>query len=146
MGFVDMDAPSENIGNKKTKIFIVLAASISTTLVFVVPWFSNQMRYEEYSKDETISIRKSNEGVNIVSKYTIEARNDYSKSIDNAKTYWVMYDQEKEFRKNHEKKLEMNRCVNRYRNGNHPFALALTACKQELFYRESNKETTDENQ
>ena len=138
-----MDAPPEKIGNKKTKIFIVLAASIATTLVFVVPWFSNQMRYEEYSKDEKIIIRKSNEELNIVSKYPIEALNTYD--ADN-RTYWFMIEQEKEFRKEHEKKLEMSRCINRYRNGNHPFALAMTACKTELFYRESNKETTDENE
>ena len=92
---------------------------------------------------ETIIIRKSNEGVNRVSKYTIEARNTYDAD---ARTYWFMEEQEKEFRKEHEKKLEMSRCINRYRNGNHPFALAMTACKTELFYRESNKETTDENQ
>ena len=113
--------------NKKTKILIVLAASVATSFIFVVPWFLNDMRYKEYSKDEIISIKKSSELVNRLSGYTKSATADI---------YWDMYDQERRYRKNHEKKLEMSRCVNRYRNGNHPFALALTACKKELFYKD----------
>jgi len=126
-----MDTRSEN---KKTKILIVLAASVATSLIFVVPWFSNHMRYEEYSKDEIISIKKIRERVNTFTGYT------RSPSATGS-TYFVMLDQENNERKVLEKKLEMSRCVNRYRNGNHPFAPALTACKQELFYKESIKET-----
>ena len=128
-----MDTPPEN---KKTKILIVLAASVATSLIFVVPWFSNHMRYEEYSKDEIISIKKSSELLKSVSGYTKSAAAD-----GDGRAYIFMYEQEKEVRGKHEKIVEMSRCVNRYRNGNHPFALALTACKQELFYKESNKET-----
>jgi len=116
--------------NKKTKILIVLAASTAATLIFVVPWFSNQMSYEEYSKVEAISIRKSNEQMNRVSKFTIKARNNYNAD---ARAYYFMYEQEKEKWKNHEKILAMNRCINRYRSRNYHFALAMIACKTELF-------------
>ena len=110
---INMNKPQEKTENKKTKILIVLTASIATTLAFVVPWFSNQMRYEEYSKDEFRSFTKKY--VNIFSALG-------EKKLE-------------EILEVSEKNLEMTKCLSRYRKENHSFALALTACKQELFIR-----------
>lgn len=110
---IDMNKPQEQTGNKKTKIIIILTASIATTLMFVVPWFSNHMRYEEYSKDEArIFVKKY--GTNF-------------SGLGNEKLGEIL--------EASEKNLEMIKCLNRYRNEDHPFALALTACKLEPFLR-----------
>ena len=108
-----MNKPQEQTGNKKTKILIVLTASIAISLAFVVPWFSNHMRYEEYSKEEERSFDK---------KYGTSFSGFGEKKLE-------------EILEVSEKKLEMLKCLNRYRKENHSFALALTACKQELFIR-----------
>lgn len=108
-----MNKPQEQTGNKKTKILIVLTASIATSLAFVVPWFSNHMRYEEYSKEEERSF---------VRKYGTNFSGLGSEKLG-------------EILKVSEKNLEILKCLNRYRKENHSFALALTACKQELFIR-----------
>ena len=110
---IDMNKPQEQTGNKKTKILIILTASIATSLAFVVPWFSNHMRYEEYSKDEFRNFTKKY-GTNF-------------SALGEKKLYEVL--------EVSEKNLEMTKCLNRYRKENHSFALALTACKQELFIR-----------
>ena len=108
-----MNKPQEQTANKKTKIFIILTASIATSLAFVVPWFSNHMRYEEYSKDEFRSFTKKY-GTN----FSALGEKKMQEGLEVS-----------------EKNLEMTKCLNRYRNENHSFALALTACKQELFIR-----------
>jgi len=119
-----MNKPQEKQESKKTKILIVLAASVATTLIFIVPWFSNHMRYEEYSKNEMRSFTK---------KYG----NDFS-ALGEKKLYKVL--------EVSEKNLAMTKCLGRYRNENHSFAPALTACKQELFYNQKNKDPIDEKQ
>jgi hypothetical protein len=131
-----MDTPPEN---KKTKILIVLAASISTSLIFVVPWFLNHMRYEEYFAKE--HSHSENSYKRIVS---LEAKKTYASDLFERSLYEG--EKEKEYIKM-KKSGAMISCVERYRNGNHPFALALTACKIELFYDKSNKlPPFDENQ
>lgn len=113
LGSIDMDTPEEQTGNKKIKILIILTASIATSLAFVVLWFSNHMRYEEYSKDMFRSFTK---------KYGTNFSALGEKKL---------YEAEEVIEKN----LEILKCLNRYRKENHSFALALTACKQELFIR-----------
>ena len=109
---IDMNKPQEQTGNKKTKILIILTASIATSLAFVVPWFSNHMRYEEYHRNEENSFRKRY-------KINMSALNEEKLSAALEVS---------------EKNLAMTICLGRYRKENHPFAPALTACKQELFY------------
>lgn len=119
-----MNKPQEKQESKKIKILIVFAASVATTLIFVVPWFSNHMRYEEYSKNE-------------MRHFTKKYGTNFS-GLGNEKLGEIL--------KVSEKNLEMLKCLNRYRNENHSFAPALTACKQELFYNQRNKDPIDENQ
>lgn len=113
LGSIDMNKPQEQKGNKKTKILIVLTASIATSLAFVVPWFSNHLRYEEYFKEEEKTY---------VKKYGTNNSGFSLKKL-------------KEIVEVNGEMLEMWKCLNRYRKENHSFALALTACKQEIFIR-----------
>lgn len=109
------------MNHKKTKILIVLTASIAISLIFAVPWFLNDMKYKEYLREETLYIEDSQK---IISSSVID---------DEVGTGEI---DEREILR---KRVGMKSCLERYRDANHPFALALTACKSEVFYDESNK-------
>ena len=96
--------------NKRTKVFIVIGASIATSLSFMVPWLSMHMRYEEYSKNEADSYRK---------KYGYDMS-----ALSEAKLA--------EASEVNARNLAITICLGRYREENLPFATALTACKQEV--------------
>ena len=96
--------------NKRTKVFVVISASIATSLTFVVPWLSMHMRYEEYSKDEADGfIKKYGYDMSALSKEKLAEASEASK-----------------------RNLAITICLNRYRKENLPFATALTDCKQEV--------------
>ena len=112
---IDMNKPQEQTGNKKTKILIVLTASIATSLAFVVPFLQNQGRYNTY---------------------ILEMGEEYLKKIEEKgpRSSWSVKDLF-EIGDMGENDTDMELCLNRYKDANHSFALALTACKQELFIR-----------
>ena len=96
----------------KTKIFIVICVSIAILLAFLLPWFSNHMRYEDYGKTEYENYVKAyGTNMSALSERRLAEAGEVS-----------------------ERNLAMTMCLNRYRKENHSFAPALTACKQELLF------------
>jgi len=96
----------------KIQIIIATGALAVISLVFVVPWFQNHMRYENYSKTEYENyIKAYGTDMSALSEKRLAEAGEVS-----------------------EKNLAMTMCLNRYRKENHSFAPALTACKQELLY------------
>lgn len=97
---------------KKTKTLIVINISIATSLGFLLPWFANHMRYEEYNRTEEKGYKdRYGENPSALSAKRLDEASEVS-----------------------ERNLAMTMCLNRYRKENHSFAPALTACKQELLY------------
>lgn len=99
--------------NKRTKVFIVISASIATSLAFAVPWLLMHMRYEYYSKNEADGFRKKY-GYNM-SALSGEKLAEASEASEAS-----------------ERNIAITICLNRYRRESLPFATALTDCKQEV--------------
>ena len=93
--------------NKKTKVLIVIGASIATSLTFLVPWFSMNMEYEEYSRIEEESYKKE-----YGDDFTLLGKEKLAEAGEVAT-----------------KNLAMITCLNRYRKEKVSFITALTACK-----------------
>ena len=93
--------------NKKTKVLIVIGASIATSLAFLVPWFSIHMEYEEYSRIEKESYKKEyGDDFTLLSKEKLAEAGKVAT-----------------------KNRAMITCLNRYRKEKVSFITALTACK-----------------
>ena len=88
----------------KIQIIIATGALAVISLMFVVPWFQNHMRYENY-------IKAYGTNMSALSEKRLAEAGEVN-----------------------ERNLAMTMCLNRYRKENHSFAPALTACKQELLY------------
>lgn len=96
--------------NKKTKVLIVIGASIATSLTFLVPWFSMHMEYEEYSRIEEENYKK---------KYG----DDFSS---------VSEEQLAEAGEVATKNLAMITCLNRFRKEKVSFITALNDCNWKI--------------
>jgi hypothetical protein len=98
--------------NKKTKVLIVVGASIATSLAFILPFLQNKARYNAY---------------------ILERGERYLKEIEvkGPRSGWSTEDL-LEIGAMGGNDTNMELCLNRYKDENHPFATALTACKQEV--------------
>lgn len=97
---------------RKNKILIVICSALAISLAFVLPWFSNHIRYEKYSKNvEENFVKAYGTNMSALSEIRLAEAGEVS-----------------------ERNLAMTMCLNRYRKENHSFAPALTACKQELLF------------
>jgi hypothetical protein len=103
--------------NKKTKVLIFIGASIATSFAFIIPFLLNQGRYNAYLFERGEEYLKKVEGKGPPSSWSAE---DLLEQGDmNIQDY------------------NMELCLKRYKDGNHPFATALTACKQEVLMDQS---------
>ena len=103
--------------NKKTKVLIFIGASIATSFAFIIPFLLNQGRYNAYLFERGEEYLKKVEDKGPRSSWSIEDLLEMGE-IGGDDT-------------------NMELCLNRYKNGNHPFATALTACKQEVLMDQS---------
>ena len=93
-------------------ILIGVGALVAPSFAIALPWFSNNMKYEEYGNTAISDFQKAyGDNLSGLSEKRLTEASEVA-----------------------ERNLAMISCLNRYRKENHSFAPALTACKQELLF------------
>lgn len=94
---------------QRSKVLFIGISAIAIGAAFFASWFANQQRYEAFHKE-------------LLAKYEKDfgrGKNLRGYQLDQALRQSTV-------------NLDLTVCMNRYRSENHSFALALSACKQEV--------------